>query len=76
MSSTIVRGLCEHGPGGNAQADRKAIEEKQVLRVSLCRLEMCLFEKAMFTDPMLDMQLRCLPSLFCAILFASPCQRE
>lgn len=36
----VVRGLCEHEPGGHAQADRKAMEEKQLSKVALYRLGM------------------------------------
>lgn len=74
----MVRGFCECEPGGHAQAQRKAIEEKQkqLSRFALCRLGMWMLMKAMVTDPTLDMELRCQPSLFCAIIFASLCQRE
>lgn len=68
MSSTTVRGLCEHGLGGHAQADRKAIEEKQLLKVALCRLGMWVLVKVMVIDPTLDMELGCQPSLLCYYL--------
>lgn len=71
-----MRVLCEHRPGGHAQADRKAVEEKQLSKFTLCRLGMWVLVKAMATDPMLDMELGCQPSLFCAIIFASLCQSQ